>query len=148
MKNVFLRLKEKVSNAFGGKNDDAYAKEEESYVELGPESEEGKTKIVVRPFAIEDFEDIKPVLDSLREGYTIALINIKPLKDKDLIELKRAINKLKKTTEAISGDIAGFGEDYIVATPSFASVYRAKGSKVEEVEAEEEAGGPRSETYE
>ncbi|MBW2981729.1 cell division protein SepF, partial [Candidatus Woesearchaeota archaeon] len=85
-----------------------------------------------RPFVIEDFDDIKPILDSLREGYTIALINIRPLKEKDLIELKRAINKLKKTTDAIEGDIAGFGEDYIVVTPSFASVHRSKGA--EEIE--------------
>ena len=99
---------------------------EEGYVELDTESEDVKSKIVVRPFMIEDFEDIKPILDSLREGYTIALINIKPLKDKDLVELKRAINKLKKTTDAIEGEIAGFGEDYIVVTPAFAKIYRGK----------------------
>jgi len=48
------------------------------------------------------------------------------LKDKDLVELKRAINKLKKTCDAINGDIAGFGEDYIVITPSFGKIYRSK----------------------
>ena len=50
----------------------------------------------------------------------------KRFKDKDLVELKRAINKLKKTCEAIEGDIAGFGDDYIVVTPSFAEIYRTK----------------------
>ena len=34
------------------------------------------------------------------------------------------LNKLKKTCDAIEGDIAGFGEDWIVVTPSFAKVYR------------------------
>ena len=48
------------------------------------------------------------------------------MKDKDLVELKRAINKLKKTTDAIEGEIAGFGDDYIVVTPSFAKIYRGK----------------------
>ena len=100
---------------------------EEEYVELDTQScSDVKSKIVVRTFVIDDFSDVKDILDSLREGYTIALINIKPLKDKDLIELKRAINKLKKTCDAIEGDIAGFGDDYIVATPSLAEVYRAK----------------------
>ncbi len=112
---------------------------EEGYVELDTESDDIKSKIVVRPFMIEDFEDIKPILDSLREGYTIALINIKPLKDKDLVELKRAINKLKKTTDAIEGEIAGFGEDYIVVTPAFAKIYRGKETR--EVKAEEERMG-------
>ncbi len=130
MKNFFLRMKEKFSEKMGGEEVDVPVEAAEEYVELGPEKlEEGKAKIVVRPFVIEDFDDIKPILDSLREGYTIALINIKPLKEKDLIELKRAINKLKKTTDAIEGDIAGFGEDYIVVTPSFASVHRTKGTE-------------------
>ena len=75
---------------------------------------------------MEDFSDIKEILDAIREGYTIALINIKPLKDKDLVELKRAINKLKKTCDAIDGDIAGFGDDYVVVTPSFAEIHRTK----------------------
>ena len=85
---------------------------------------EADQKVIVRPFVITDFADVKPILDSLRESYTIALINIKPLKDKDLLELKRCINKLKKTCEAIEGDIAGFGDDYIVVTPNFAEIYR------------------------
>jgi len=71
----------------------------------------------------------------LREGTTIALINIRPLKDKDIIELKRAVNKLKKTCDAIEGDIAGFGEDWIVVTPSFAQIYRT--TQTEDVQATE-----------
>jgi len=102
---------------------------EEEYVELDTDYEEGKTKIVVRPFQLDDFEDTKEILDSLREGYTIALINIKPLKDKDLVELKRAINKLKKSCDAIDGDIAGFGDDWIAAVPSFAKIHRSRDTK-------------------
>lgn len=101
----------------------------EDYVELDTDVEDVKSKITIRPFVIDDFEDIKPILDSLREGRTIALVNIKPLKEKDLVELKRAINKIKKTTDAIEGEIAGFGDDYIVVTPSFAQIYRTKQTK-------------------
>jgi SepF-like predicted cell division protein (DUF552 family) len=108
-------------------DDDDNLQAEDDYVELNTEGEKGKhSKIIVRPFVMQDFSDIKTVLDALREGYTIALVNIKPLKEKDLVELKRAVNKLKKTCDAIEGDIAGFGEDYIVITPSFASIYRSK----------------------
>ena len=87
---------------------------------------------MVRPFVLETFEDIKGILDSLREGYTIALVNIKPLKDKDLVELKRAVAKLKKTTDAIDGDIAGFGDDWIAIAPSFAKIHRTAKSEVKE----------------
>lgn len=98
----------------------------EGYVELNRTDQDQKSKVLVRPFSLETFDDIKPVLDVLREGTTIALVNIKPLKDRDLVELKRAINKIKKTTDAVDGEIAGFGEDYIVVTPAFASIYRTK----------------------
>ena len=62
------------------------------------------------------------------------MVNIRPLKDRDLVELKRAINKLKKTCEAIEGDLAGFGDDWLVVTPSFASVFRNK--QTEDIEEE------------
>jgi|SRR3989344_6721120 len=109
---------------------------EQGYVEVSSEGDERKAKVVVRPFVLEDFEDIKSVLDDLREGRTIALVNIKPLKDRDLVELKRAINKLKKTTDALNGEIAGFGEDYIVVTPAFATIHRTKQTQ----EVKEESG--------
>lgn len=99
---------------------------QESYVELETGNNDQRSKVLVRPFLLETFDDTKQILDSLREGATIALVNIKPLKEKDLVELKRAINKLKKTTDAINGEIAGFGEDYVVVTPQFATIYRTK----------------------
>lgn len=106
---------------------------EDEYVELDTQShDESKAKVIVRSYALTDFADVKPVLDALRDGYTIALLNIKPLKDKDIIELKRAINKLKKTCDAIDGDIAGFSDDYLVLTPNFAQIYREKKESVKE----------------
>ena len=119
MRDVLLRIKEK----FLGRED--VMEDSSDYVEIDTNVDRGpKAKIIVRPFFIEDFADIKPVLDALREGTTIALINIRPLKEKDIIELKRAVSKLKKTCDAIEGDIAGFGEDWIVVTPSFAQIHR------------------------
>jgi len=113
-------------------DEDESMDESEEYVELDT-SRAGDTgqKVIVKPFVLEDFTDIKQILDALREGNTICLVNIRPLKEKDLIELKRAINKLKKTCDAIEGDIAGFSDDYIVITPSFAEIYRSKGSTAE-----------------
>lgn len=120
MTGFFSRLKDKMKTSGHEEH------EGEEYVELDHQPmRDGSSKVLVRPFVIEDFEDIKHILDALREGYTIGLINIKPLKDKDLVELKRAINKLKKTCDAVDGDIAGFGDDWIVVTPSFAKVYRS-----------------------
>ena len=121
---LFSNLKEK----FAAPKYEEMEKQNE-YVELEHDAEVQRSKVLVRPFMLDSFDDCKPVLDSLREGYTIALVNIRPLKDKDLVELKRAINKIKKTADAIDGEIAGFGDDFLVVTPSFASIYRSKQMK-------------------
>jgi len=121
---------DKLKGRMSGASDILNETEEEGYVELGADTGSAATsKITVRPFVISDFESIKPILDSLREGHTIALINIKPLKDRDLVELKRAINKIKKTTDAIEGDIAGFGDNWIAAVPSFARIHRHRSAE-------------------
>ena len=122
MKDFLLQLREKfMKPAEAGEE----MEEHGSYVELdSTPSKEEKSRVLVRPFVMEEFEDIKEILDVLREGSTIALVNIKPLKEKDLVELKRAVSKLRKTCEAIDGDIAGFGEDYVVAVPYFARIHR------------------------
>ena len=113
----------------------------EDYVELEADIKDQKSKVMVRPFTLEKFDYIKEVITAVREGFTISILNIEPLKDKDLAELKRAIDKIKKTVEANEGDIAGFGENFLVVTPSFAKVWRAAAVKpesdVKEIEGEE-----------
>ncbi len=129
---IFSRIKNKLTSPTN-----EYAELSEDYVEIDTTKDIGKkSKIIVKPFVIENFADVKECLDALRAGYTIALINIKPIKDKDIVELKRVVNKLKKTCDAIEGDIAGFGEDWIVVTPSFAHIYRT----TETAEVKEEKG--------
>ncbi len=96
----------------------------EDYVELEAELKDPKAKVLIRPFTLNKYDDIKQILAAIREGSTISILNIAPLKEKDVSELKRAIDKLKKTIEANEGDIAGFGENWLIATPSFAKVWR------------------------
>ena len=138
MKKILKKIKSKIV-----KNEDFDYPDEfgEDYLELEEFSRitEDKEKIVVRPYVLKDFEDIKPVIDSLREGNTIVLLDVTPLRDRDIIELKRAINKLKKTCEAINGDIAGLGENLVIATPSFAYVYRQQPQTEEKKETSEES---------
>jgi len=103
---------------------------EEEYVEIDLNSAETKeNKVIVKPFILRQFDDINDILNSLREGYTIAVIDIKVLKQKDVVELKRAIAKIKKTIEAMEGSIAGFGENMIIATPKFAEIHKAPSPK-------------------
>jgi len=114
---VFDKIKKGLSGAFGGDSEDL------DYVEIDLGKEVKKSKIIVRPFVLKSYEDVNPILNALREGYTIAIIDFKPLKAKDVIELKRAISKIKKTVDALEGSISGFGDSIIIATPEFANIY-------------------------
>jgi len=115
---VFDRLKKGFSGAFSGGSDDL------DYIEIDLGKEVKKAKVIVRPFVLKSYEDVNPILTALREGYTIAIIDFKPLKAKDIIELKRAISKIKKTVDALEGSISGFGDSIILATPEFAEIYK------------------------
>jgi len=101
--------------------------EDTDYVEIDIGKEAKKAKVLIKPFILKKFEDVNEVLNYLREGYTIAIIDIKPLKAKDIIEVKRAIAKLKKTADALEGSIAGFGDGIVIVSPSFAEIAKAAG---------------------
>ena len=60
--------------------------EEPEYIEIDLGREIKRSKVMVRPFVLKSFEDINAILNSLREGYTIAVIDIKQLRAKDVIE--------------------------------------------------------------
>lgn len=113
---------DKIKKVFSGasKNEGA----QEDYLEIDLSKEEKDSKVMVKLFVLKKYEDVNTILTVLREGYTIAIIDIKPLKQKDPIELKRAVSKVKKTTEALEGNIAGFGENLLIVTPSFAQIQR------------------------
>ncbi len=117
---VFDRIKKSFSGAFSGGEDSP------EYIEIDLGKEVKKAKVIVRPFVLKSFEDVNPILNALREGYTIAIIDFKNLKKRDIIELKRAISKIKKTVDALEGSISGFGENIIIATPEFAEIYKSQ----------------------
>ncbi len=107
---------------FGSKSKDNFS--EEDYLEIDLESEKKLNKVSIKLFVLSSYEDSNFILNSIRDGYTIAIMDIRNLKKKDPIELKRAISKIKKTVDALEGSIAGFGENTIIVTPAFATIDR------------------------
>ncbi len=83
-------------------------------------------------FVLKQYDDVNNILDALREGYTITIIDIRNLRKRDSIELKRAIAKIKKTADALEGSIAGFGENMVIVTPSFAKILKESSKQKEE----------------
>ena len=117
----FIMVFEKIKRAFSDSVEDM---EGNDYIEIDLNNEKDAKKISVKLFVMKQYEDVNQILASLREGYTIAIIDIKTLKQKDSIELKRAVSKIKKTIDVLEGSIAGFGENMVIATPSFAKIHK------------------------
>ncbi|MBT3404760.1 cell division protein SepF [archaeon] len=124
---VFDKIKRAFSSSLDGEGTD------NEYLEIDLDSEEKETKkVLVKLFVLKDYNEVNAILNVLREGYTIAVIDISVLKKKDPIELKRAISKIKKTTEALEGNIAGFLENTVIVTPAFAKISREVLTEVSE----------------
>jgi SepF-like predicted cell division protein (DUF552 family) len=111
---------DKIRKAFSGSDEEDISDE---YVEIDLGQEEKENKVAVKLFVLKQYEDVNRILNALREGYTIAIIDFKILKQKDPIELKRAVSKIKKTVDALEGSIAGH-ENIVIVTPSFAKIYK------------------------
>lgn len=95
----------------------------DEYLEIDLDQHEKKDKkVLVKLFVLTRYEDVNEILSALRGGYTIAIIDIRTLRKKDSIELKRAISKIKKTADALEGSIAGFLDGTVIVAPSFAEI--------------------------
>ncbi len=121
----------KIKELFSKLSGKVPVKEEQEFIEIEPEEVGRTAKVYVRYFVLNEFADIKPVIEALREGYTIALVKIRPLKEKDINELKRAIEKIKRTIQAIEGEVVGVDEDWLLAVPNFVEVYKGMPSEEE-----------------
>jgi SepF-like predicted cell division protein (DUF552 family) len=91
--------------------------------EVKPEVVENKVSVKID--TLREYADIDRIQATVREG-NIVFLKIKDLRMKDISELKRCVDKLRKTALAMNGDIVGVDEDFLVLTPSFAKIYRGK----------------------
>ncbi len=97
---------------------------EDDFVELDAQMHEGEDEIVIRAVTLEEFADVENAQDHLRDDH-IVWINIAPLKNHNMADLKRAVKRLKKTVKNINGDMAGVDENWIVACPGYATIARS-----------------------
>lgn len=102
-------------------------KEEPSdeYMEITEDSMRADGKINVRIETLADYNDTDRIQQLVREG-NVVFLRITELRIKDIAELKRSVEKLRKTCTAMNGDMVGVDEDFLVITPHFAQVYRGR----------------------
>lgn len=111
------------------KKEDEERNLEEQFIELDHSSGDNKQRIKVRIEDLEDYRDVEAVQRLVREG-NIVFLKIKALREKNLGELKRAVQKLRKGSIAMGGDIVGVDDNFLVICPQFARVYRQSPEEV------------------
>ena len=104
--------------------------ENNEYVEVGvmeaggmPGSEKMTGRVGIKIDKLNDFNDTERVLRFIREG-KLVFLKIKALKEKDMGELKRSVERLRKTVAANNGDIVGVEQDWLILTPEYIGVHR------------------------
>ena len=108
---------------FKRKKEEVEEQKEEEFLEIDESLLSESKKLNVRIESLKSFADTERIQNLIREG-NIVFLRIKELKNKDLNELKRSVDKLKKTIIAMNGDIVGIGDELLIVCPSFARIYR------------------------
>lgn len=96
---------------------------QEEYIEVSMASETKRKKIGIVVEKLTEFSDTDVIVRQVREG-KLVFLNIKDLRNKDIEELKRAIEKLKRSVLAQNGDIVGVEQNWLILTPQHAVVHR------------------------
>ncbi|MDY6776479.1 MAG: cell division protein SepF [Candidatus Nanohaloarchaea archaeon] len=109
-------------NLFGS-SQEVESFDEDEYVELDEATEDSSKGVRIRVHTLNEYGDVEPVQDMIRDG-DIVWVKIGPLREKDMTDLKRAIDRIKKTVRSVDGDVAGIDEDWLIATPSYAHIHR------------------------
>lgn len=115
----------------GGKKDEYIEDSNEDYLaitedEVFTPTENSNKLLDVRVFVLDDYENIRDILDIIRSEKTMCLIDIHLLRNKDPDELRRAVDKLKKTISAVGGELVGFHENWILAAPKHVHIHKGK----------------------
>ncbi|MBI4257827.1 MAG: cell division protein SepF [Thaumarchaeota archaeon] len=68
-------------------------------------------------------EDIEKIKDDVSKN-TIVIVRVTPLAERNVEELRKAVEELYRHVEKKGGDIARLGEERIVVTPPAVKIWR------------------------
>jgi SepF-like predicted cell division protein (DUF552 family) len=82
-----------------------------------------KTPVYLKAVTLRDKSDVAAVKEDIKK-HMILIIRVTPLAQKDLEELRKAVEDLYSYTQSAGGDIARLGEERIVVTPPGVKIWR------------------------
>jgi len=81
------------------------------------------TPIYLKAITLRDMSDIPSIKDDAKKRM-ILILRVTPLAQKDVVELRNAIEDLYKYVQSVGGDIARLGEERVVITPPSVRIWR------------------------
>lgn len=81
------------------------------------------TPIYLKAITLRDMSDIPSIKDDAKKRM-ILILRVTPLAQKDVVELRRAIEDLYKYVQSVGGDIARLGEERVIITPPSVKIWR------------------------
>lgn len=81
------------------------------------------TPIYLKAITLRDMSDIPAIKDDAKK-HMILILRVTPLAQKDVVELRKAIEELYKYVQSVGGDIARLGEERVVITPPSVRIWR------------------------
>jgi len=106
------------------KRGEEYRESTDEFIELENVGEEqGKANIRIE--TINDYRDVEGIQKHVREG-NVVFLRIRKMRERDMGELKRVVERLRRTTIAMNGDIIGVDEDFLILTPPTVKIYRGE----------------------
>lgn len=82
-------------------------------------------KIYMKAIPLRDILDVETVKSEVKSG-NILILKITPLANKNIEDVKGAIDKLCKFINSVGGDIARLGEERVVICPPNVKIWREK----------------------
>ncbi len=109
----------------------------DDYVELT--IEEGESRFIgperyLKVFKLKGFVDVDAAARELGDG-NIVIMDIKPLAERSMNELRHAVDEMKDLCVSMGGDIAGISEYHLIMTPPTIRIERSHESRAEDFEA-------------
>lgn len=82
-----------------------------------------KQPTYVKSITLRDLADVEEVKHDVKKQ-NVVILRVTPLAQKNIDELKKAVEDLYKFVQSVEGDIARLGEERIVITPRGVRVWK------------------------
>ena len=93
--------------------------------EQKPEAAEPASKTYLKAMPLKELTDVENVKEEVKNG-NIIILRVTPLANKNIDDVKNAVNQLYEFAESVGGDIARLGEERVVICPKNIRIWREK----------------------